>query len=222
MTTFSPAMQMDPEASKTEMMAQVFHTLAQPLTELHGRLEFALLRESSAAEMRNAIVAALVGVDRAIGSLCFLRDLADAAEPGATEAADVSRTFREVFDEFRFVAESQQIMVEAAEGPAVWVQADAGRLSHALTLIMDSALAASPVRILLEPVERGWRLLLSEANLHSKNEAQARSLELARRLLKAAQCDLHIQGNEVLITSITAGADEGNQGAHEPYVGVRD
>jgi len=195
----------------TDTVSQVFHTLSQPLTELHGRLEMALVRDLNAGEMRTSICNALAAVDRVIASLCFLRDLAEAEQPGIKESVDLSSTFLEVFEDFHLVAEDRQIEVQVVKGRALWVQADSRRLSRALTLIVDSVLATSPRRVLLEPVEGGLRLSMTGANLHSANDAQFRSLELARRLLEAAQCELRLQDNEVIVACATAIADAGTR-----------
>jgi Flp pilus assembly protein CpaB len=64
--------------NEVDLFADVYHSLAQPLTELHGTLELALRHEADPHADRDAIKQSLVAAERAIATLRFLRDTVNA------------------------------------------------------------------------------------------------------------------------------------------------
>ena len=184
--------------SGIDFLSKVCHLLAQPLTELHGTLELALLRESDIDATRDSLKQSLAAAGRAIASLYFLQDLVDASEPGDLAPLEMSGAIRDIFEEFRPVAEAEQIKFEALSGPELWISGNLSRVTQALTRIMDSLLAASPRSIRLEPVVRGCELHVTGARLDAL--AASCPVELARILLNAMHCDLTVSDSVVTIT----------------------
>jgi signal transduction histidine kinase len=133
--------------------------------------------------------------------LYFCRDLVDANQPCDVDLIDLSQALRDIFEEFRPVAEESRVSFEALVGPELWIRGNLNRLMQALTRIMDCVLAASPRSIRLEPDAQGYRINLMGARPDALAVEQSRSLELARVLLNAMHCELTSTDNAIAINT---------------------
>lgn len=122
-----------------QYVSDVFHTLGQPLTELQFALEMALHRPAMGPEeYRTAIRQALHATQRIIESSRFLRQLAEAEDPGsADETIDAAPILRQIAEEFDPVAESRRVEVGLLIEGALPVRVEPRRLNNLLTVMID-------------------------------------------------------------------------------------
>jgi signal transduction histidine kinase len=203
-------------AQRQQHVSDVFHTLGQPLTELQVSLELALHKNLDAAGYRATIQRALDATQRVIQSAKFVRQLAEADDPGANAGAvDFAMALRETVEEFEPVAECNHVEIGRIIEERLLIWADPNRIRRALFLLMDHCLhSAQPgtrmhvtakssdgfvvVEIATRAQELLWREQEDEPILEHSADTQHRSLQLAERMIAAI-------GGTLTETSASAG-----------------
>ncbi len=85
---------------QSELLAEVFHLISQPMTALQCSLEFALNAERDPAQCRAWIEAALESSERLRCRLSLAREMAEAASPmDAADTADLRSVLQEALEE---------------------------------------------------------------------------------------------------------------------------
>lgn len=128
-------------AQRQQYVSDVFHMLGQPLTELQMSLEMALQKKLDAPGYRVAIRQALEATRRVIQSAKFVRQLAEAEDPGTVaDVVDFTAALRESIEEFEPVAECSHVEIGHIVEERLIVAADPARVKRVLFLLMDHCL----------------------------------------------------------------------------------
>ena len=121
-----------------DVLAELVHSLSQPLTALHGCLTAALRKPQIAVR---DLQTALQQADAAIFLAAALRELlageGGGAQPGVSDA---SACLLEAVDDFLPVAESARVKIKLTSSGPCQVKLDAGRLRPALYYVVEFAL----------------------------------------------------------------------------------
>lgn len=186
-------------AARSHFVAELFHTLAQPVTALRGMLELALRGDADPEAMRRMLREAVATADRVVEALRFARQMGDAANPGCVCPMDLNAALRDAIQEFLPVAEDRGVPVSCHEGEPVWLCVDPSQLSQALFLLLDAVLSAAPWSLALQPEPSGARLCLGNSSLLLLSDAPAKHLRLATQMLRSAGCAVEVTSEEIVL-----------------------
>jgi len=132
-------------AWREKTISELFHVISQPLTGLHCLLEVSLLKKQKSDGYRRDIQAAIEAASRLVESLRQARELAEAENPGALVALDLTGIVRDVVSEFGPILESSHSNVVANLGDSVWIHGNHERLRRAIFYLFDSVLHDLPL-----------------------------------------------------------------------------
>jgi heavy metal sensor kinase len=122
------------------------HELRTPLTAMRGETEVALLRNSSAEELRRVLRSNLEEINRITA---IVNDLLTVAQGEAghleirREPVPLSDLAGNIVETVQVLAEDKEVRLEAAIEPGVEVQGDSLRLSQLLLNLLDNAIKHS-------------------------------------------------------------------------------
>jgi hypothetical protein len=132
--------------SEAAFIAEIFHSLSQPLTAIHCTLELALDRDKTFEQLRTSVESALESTEGLRQRLLLLRALNDASLPSQTsEAIDLGALISELADEAAplFEATGRTLRVEVQPVP-LHVLADKARLLRGLFVFLEYLLRYIP------------------------------------------------------------------------------
>ena len=190
-----PCHSSDANQTRQQFISDVFHALSQPLAALRCSLEVALLKNRSAEEYRSIIENALIQTERAIQSASFVRQMAEAEDPGHPKVFDFGTLVAEVAGEFGLVAGSKGIQVDCKVNSGTCVCADPQRVQRALFYVFDAALSSadsgSTLFVTLENKESVLRVVVAASGTRAvchnlQEDANERGMALAERIVVAA------------------------------------
>ncbi|HUK23259.1 MAG TPA: hypothetical protein VLV49_01670 [Terriglobales bacterium] len=133
-------------AQETELLADLFHALSQPLTALRCALELALDPRRTPGQCREGARAALDHAEQ-VAALCGgIRALVEAGDGGENpQALALGRMLRESVEDLRPLAEEQGGSLVLREAPAQgWVRFERQRLRQGLFCLLEYALNSGP------------------------------------------------------------------------------
>ena len=125
------------------MLAELLHSLSQPLTSLRCSLE--LSAEEVAGQQRDAVSAALEQTDRAIGVVRLMREYLDTeSAPSPQASAPLGPVLRSVLDQLSPIAAERQVGLHLTGGCSATVALAEPRLRLALQYLIGSLIEAQP------------------------------------------------------------------------------
>jgi len=128
-----------------ECLLAVAHRLSQPLTALRGALELALTGPVDAGECRAALEQAFELTGQFVQLLSSLRDLGEAAAPGAASGCvSLSALAKEAQEELRGFAQARGVGMLLAASPEVTVSGPPERLRELVLKLLWLAIKRSP------------------------------------------------------------------------------
>lgn len=130
---------------RKQLLAEVFHALAQPLTTLRCSLELTARSPRTADEYRTRVGEALDQAERAARVTAQLRHLAEAIEyEHQGESCRFDESLNLATEEIAALGEIRHVKVRMVPGPAVTVSGDGQRVAEALFHMLEFSLDCAP------------------------------------------------------------------------------
>jgi hypothetical protein len=189
-------------ARSPDVLAELLHSLSQPLTTLQCSLELSI--EEVAESQRNNVVIALHESGKVIGMIQLMREYLDAGqlEPESFEAAlepALESTLRSVIEELSSIAAVRAIRVFVAGTSTARLRLAESRLRLALQYLITPLIEAQPRGgkvVLLLREDQGETVLRGEGERGFRELAGATTalrrvrLAIARRVFESAGTSL--------------------------------
>jgi signal transduction histidine kinase len=137
----APALEIGIQSTQSQLTAELFHALNQPLTALHCLFELALHAPRSADEYRNYLQTGLAKTAQAVALSSGMRELLEAAEPcGASRTISMQYHVREAVEHFLPVANDAGTAITLHCPGDSMVASDPDHLRRALFYMLDLSL----------------------------------------------------------------------------------
>ena len=147
----------------------IAHDLRSPLTRLRNRLEVSLLEDRSAEEYRELMRQTLEDTDQILVLFNTLIAIAQAEAGVSREAAqwvDFSDLIFDLIDFYQFVAEEEDVTLEAKIQPGIMLCASRGLLTQTIVNLLENALrhvpAGSVVQLELSQTPSGVDFVMTD------------------------------------------------------------
>ncbi len=120
-----------------QVVSDLYHAVAQPLTALRCALDLALRQPLDASGYRKAIRTAIAAHERAVQAIAETRQIAAAAVPGAHATLDFAVVLHEVLDDFEPVAHNYGSVFSRRIAPHVEISSHPGKLRQLLFMLLN-------------------------------------------------------------------------------------